>query len=149
MFVNGKAYDQAVAAAEKAGILVLDCTGDRLLEVFHAYCDPSDPENVALVTPGQPGQAMTHACGKKQIHAPNGYRTQAEQYGPGADKHQYMGRGGISWSIPYVAGLLALGWQLKPQLSGAEMVDLLLLSAFGKKGCRIINPQRSSSWSRK
>ncbi len=140
-FINQKAYDQAVAAAEKAGILVLDCGLERLLDIYFCYYDTNDPENVALATPGLPGMTVTHACSAKQIHAPNSCRTQAEQYIPDEDHYQYMGRGGISWSIPYVSGILALGWQLKPQLAGAEMTDLLLLSAFHKNGCHIIDPQ--------
>jgi serine protease AprX len=139
-FINQDAYDEAVAAAEKAGIMVLDCGSDRILHIRNCYYDPGDPENVAHVSIGQPGISSTHACSGKQIHAPDGYRTWAEQYGPGEYHYIYGAQNGISWSIPYVAGILALGWQLKPQLSGAEMVDLLVLSAFHKKGCNIIDP---------
>jgi serine protease AprX len=140
-FINQDAYDEAVMAAENAGILVLDCGLERLLDIYFCYYDINDPENVALATPGLPGMTVPHTCSGNQIHVPNSFRTQAEQYSPDDFHYQYMGRGGISWAIPYVAGILALGWELKPQLTAEEMVDLLLLTAYKKNGCKIINPQ--------
>ena len=34
--------------------------------------------------------------------------------------------------MPYVAGVLALGWQVNPQLSNEEIVQLLLTTACGE-----------------
>jgi serine protease AprX len=53
---------------------------------------------------------------------------------------QYDGVGGLSWSIPYAAGVLALGWQMNPQLSTERMVELLRQSAHASGAARIINP---------
>jgi subtilisin family serine protease len=55
--------------------------------------------------------------------------------------YQYTGRGGLSWSIPYAAGVLALGWQIDPDLTADEAVDLLFESAYRpNKDTAIIDP---------
>ena len=48
----------------------------------------------------------------------------------GECSYQYAGQGGLSWSIPYAAGVLALGWQIDPSLTSVEAVDLLFESAY-------------------
>jgi hypothetical protein len=41
-----------------------------------------------------------------------------------------------------VSGVLALGWQLRPELSGAQMMDLLFRSAFDRPGGGlVVNPK--------
>jgi len=48
----------------------------------------------------------------------------------------------LSRSIPYCAGVLALGWQLRPDLSGPEMRALLFQSAHVREdGAKIIHPK--------
>jgi hypothetical protein len=47
----------------------------------------------------------------------------------------------LSWSIPYVAGVMAMGWQVKPNISGPEMVNLLITTAStNSQGYKIIDP---------
>jgi hypothetical protein len=71
--------------------------------------------------------------GLRRILAPASPRTTAEAPAEGDFGYQYMGRGGLSWSIPYVAGVLAMGWQVRPELGPKEMVDLLFQTAW-KRG---------------
>ena len=47
----------------------------------------------------------------------------------GDSQYTYWGVGGLSWGIPYAAGVLALGWQLRPDLMPEQMLDLLLETA--------------------
>jgi hypothetical protein len=48
----------------------------------------------------------------------------------------------LSWAIPYVAGVLALGWQVNPSLTGEKMLSLLFEPAYiNGDGAKIINPQ--------
>jgi serine protease AprX len=54
--------------------------------------------------------------------------------------YQYTGVGGLSWSIPYAAGVLALGWQVNPRLSPDRAVELLRQTAYDKEGFKVINP---------
>jgi subtilisin family serine protease len=76
-------------------------------------------------------------------------RTTAEEYDPHSPEFQYCGIGGqtfryhgVSWAAPYCAGLLALGWQLRPDLTPTQMRTLLFRSASSlPTGEKVINPQ--------
>jgi len=86
--------------------------------------DPSDAENVAKCTTRFPGPEFSPDDG---VCTPCSGRTTAEQEDdPGQNSYVYWGRGGLSWSIPYAAGVLALGWEVRPDLTPEEMRDLLL-----------------------
>jgi hypothetical protein len=66
----------------------------------------------------------------------------AEEYIQGKYSYQYTGRGGLSWAEPYLVGVLALGWQLRPDISGQEMIRLLQLTSYHKgRGIQIIQPK--------
>ena len=136
--MNGRDWDAAVKEATRAGILVLDCT-ITWGKIGPAYYDLADPEDVHKVTPGFPGLASqpdtTH------LLAPASYRSVAETYQEGLDSWQYTGRGGLSWAIPWTAGVLAMGWQLYPALDANAIMKLLSDSAYVRPdGCRIIDP---------
>jgi len=78
------------------------------------------------------------------LGVPNGsFRTYAEGYTKGDYSYFYSPWGSQMLCAPYVAGLLALGFQLVPQLSGEEMLDLLLYSAYSNyyNGNRFIYPR--------
>lgn len=54
----------------------------------------------------------------------------------------YNGRGGISWSVPYLAGLLALILQVNPNIKREEIAEIINESAVvNKNGLRIVNPK--------
>jgi len=127
-------YLQARDRAEAAGILVLDVT--RFASV--CWYDANDPENVAKCTPGFPGMEPFYT---EDILVPSSPRTTAEEVYEGDFSYQYTGRGGISWSMPYCAGVLAMGWQIHPELTKEQMVDLLFQTAYvNQDGAKIINP---------
>jgi serine protease AprX len=76
-----------------------------------------------------------------RIYIPTSFRTTAEEYSQGKFSYQYTGRGGLSWSIPYLAGALALGWQVRPDLTGSQLLDILYKSAYTTdSNLKIINP---------
>lgn len=136
---NQKMWDEACARAEAAEILVLDCTRHRGW-IGPCWYDASDPENVAKCTPGFPGRISRGASDRLLV--PCSPRTTAEEYRKGQFGYQYCGRGGLSWSIPYCAGVLALGWQIRPDIPPKQMRELLLQSAHRKdNGGRIIDPK--------
>ena len=126
-FKNGGLWDKSVANAQAAGILVLDCTEVHGI-IASCWYDVQDPESVQKCTPGFPG--LPPRGKSKYVCAPASPRTSAEEYEKGDFTYQYTGRGGLSWSIPYAAGVLALGWQIDPDLTADEAVDLLFESAY-------------------
>jgi len=136
---NQQMWDQACARAQAAGILVLDCTSHHGF-IGPCWYDARFPENVAKCTPGFPARAGFRPS-PERVLVPTCPRTTAEEYDKGDFSYQYYGRGGLSWAIPYCAGVLALGWQINPDLRPEQMRELLFKSAYRKKnGAKIINP---------
>lgn len=138
---NLEMWDEAVAEAQEEDILVLDCrAGYDTGIIASGYYDPEAPDDIARFKTGYPQQpAMGGRNG--MIFAPTSFRTTAEQYTSGTASYQYTGQGGLSWGIPYAAGVLALGWQADPSLSNEEIIGLLFDSAYvDADGNKIINP---------
>jgi subtilisin family serine protease len=136
---NQEMWDQACVRAEAAGILVLDCTRHHGF-IEKCWYNTRVPESVAGCTPGHPKEGVYFSPDK--ILAPAWGRTIAEESSKGDFGYIY-GRGGVSWSIPYCAGVLALGWQLRPDIPPEQMRELLFKSAYIKKdGAKIVNPSR-------
>ena len=137
---SSKRWKDACAHAEAKDILVLDCTSNRGF-VHSCWYDLRAPESITRCKHGYPG--MDFPIVPSQILAPASVRTTAEQQPNGDFGYQYWGQGGRSWAIPYVAGVLALGWQVHPELKSEQMQELLFKSAYQKKnGARIINPEK-------
>lgn len=145
-FENGDQWTEAVAAAQAEGILVLDCRDidPNTGFVFAAYYDPENPEDVTACQPGFPNNSdrnFADAMWEDVIFAPTSYRTSARGYLEGDYYYGYDSIGGQSWAVPYVAGVLALGWQVNPSLDAGTMKDLLYQSCYiNSNGNHIINP---------
>ena len=78
---------------------------------------------------------------KKEIVVPSDYRTMASSWNK-EGQYMYNGRGGISWSVPYLAGLFALILQINPNIKREEIAEIINKSAtVNKKGLRIVNPK--------
>jgi hypothetical protein len=134
---NNDMWDEACKRAEVEGILVLDCTSHHGF-LGPCWIDANDPESVAKCRPGFPGRSSMGQGSPNEILTPTCPRTTAE----GTSTYQYCGRGGLSWGIPYAAGVLAMGWQVRPDLPAEKMKALLLTSAHEvANGHRIIDPQ--------
>ena len=136
---NNADWDSAYARAVNAGILVIDCTDNHGITA-PCYYDLNDPDNVRACTPGYHGLAFTNNA--QRICIPTSLRTTAEEYNAGSFSYQYTGRGGLSWAEPYLVGVMALGWQLRPDISGDEMILLVRKSAYvSTSGALIIQPE--------
>ncbi len=137
---NLEEWDKAVAQAQAAGILVLDCrVGYDTGIILQGYYDPSAPDDVTLFKTGFPTSSFGRMDGV--IFAPTSYRTSAEAYSSGHNSYQYTGQGGLSWGIPYITGVLALGWQVDPSLTNEEIIALLFESAYtDADGNKVVNP---------
>ena len=48
----------------------------------------------------------------------------------GEYSYSYDAIGGHSWAIPYGTGILALGWQINPSLTGTRMITLMRETAY-------------------
>ncbi|MCL2044811.1 MAG: S8/S53 family peptidase [Oscillospiraceae bacterium] len=128
-WANGDLYLESVIKAQEAGILVLDSSEELTFIAPNAY-DYLDPEDVSLCVE-RPTYPSIMQSNKDIIYAPSSYRTVAESYREGYYNYRYFGMGGVGFtSIPYVAGVLALGWQVRPELTSDEIVDILFQTAY-------------------
>jgi hypothetical protein len=138
---NQQMWDEAYSRAEAAGILVLDCTQHRGF-IGSCWLNAASPDDINLCKPGYPSKP-TIGFRAGNLLAPTSPRTTAEQYNKDQFSYQYCGEGGLSWAIPYVAGVLAMGWQVNPGLGPEKMKEILFNSAAtGQNGAKIIDPQR-------
>ena len=141
---NREMWDQACGRAEADGIMVLDCTNSHRGFINRGWYHPGDPESVIKFNPGPPPKRDLRVDPTEMsIYVPSSCRTTAQHYDyHGRDSYIYWGRGGLSWSIPYCAGVLAMGWQIHPDMTPAQMKEMLFASAYvHKSGARIINPK--------
>ena len=138
---NQDMWDEAILAAQEAGLLVLDCSNSNAQTGFidAGYYDRDDPESPAKGTAGFPGRSATVL--ERYLYAPASLRTFAEQYTEGEYGYQYWSRGGNSWAVPYVAGVLAMGFQVNPDLGNDAATALLFeTAATGTNGGNIVDP---------
>lgn len=142
-FSNQELWDKAVAKAQAAGILVMDCRdGVDTGFLEHGHYDYNDPDNIEKARNGTFAYGgVTGPTIEGHISVPCDYRTTIEQYYAGDYYFRYAGAGGLSWALPYAAGVLALGWQINSQLTAEEIKQLLIESAYENEyGEHIIYP---------
>lgn len=77
---------------------------------------------------------------QSEIIIPSDYRTMASN--AGQEEYMYNGKGGMSWSVPFLSGLFALALQVNPDLSKNEIADAINKTAsINKRGLKVINPK--------
>jgi subtilisin family serine protease len=133
---NTESYDAAYQRAMEAGILVLDITFEHGITLTcTSNLHDSDKINSCIPNWNPPPTTI-----RDRINIPT-TRTTAEEKEKNYE-YQFTGYGGMSWTTPYLAGVLAMGWQVNPQLTNSEIVDILYDSAYEMKtGEKIIDPQ--------
>ena len=143
-FENQEKWEDAVVRAKAAGILVISCSvGTDTHFTSGGYYDYTDPDNIKKMRNGwwSYGQSKSEPMQEGFISIPVNFRTTVEQYDAGDYFFRYGGQGGESWGVPYAAGVLALGWQINPQLSPEEIKKILIDSAYENQyGEHIIYP---------
>ncbi len=134
---NTSQWDEAVADATSAGLLVLDCT-KTWGKIGACRYDPAAPELVRKCAVGCAGGGRAE---HRLLLAPASCRSQAETYRAGIDGWQYTGRGGRSWAIPWAAGVLCLAWEVRPALEPGAALSLMKRAAHvTADGAAIIDP---------
>ncbi|MFP4366976.1 MAG: hypothetical protein ACLFQA_07775, partial [Bacteroidales bacterium] len=61
-----------------------------------------------------------------KILIPSDFRSMASN--TAGDSYIYTGKGGFSYALPYIAGLLGLGWSVDPDLSADELYSVMFES---------------------
>jgi len=137
---NQNMWIEAVNIALSEGILVIDCREDESTGfISPAFYDLDYPDDITKCKTGFANKIF--AIQKNNIGVPSCRRTVAEEYTEGNPMFAYHGQGGLSWAIPYAAGVLCLGWQINPLLTAAEIKNILFQSCYiDENKSRIINP---------
>lgn len=149
---NNAMWDSACVRAKAEGIMILDCTDDKSRGyIGRCWLDAGNPENVTKCNPwAPPNKDFTFNPDFICVMAPSSPRTTAEDKDDGGFSYQYCGRGGLSWAIPYAAGVYAMGWQLWPEATPEQLKELLFKSAYtNKDGASFINPPRFINYVKK
>lgn len=135
---NTDAWEAAYERAMEAGILVLDCTYEHGTTVPCTY-DLDDPEDVSKCIPNWSGPVNPP---QMRINIPTRRTTAIERDVEPVFSYQYTGIGGLSWTVPYLSGVLAMGWQIDPDLTGPELLDMLYATAHvTEDNQKIIHPK--------
>jgi len=125
-------WQAAVAKATESGILVVTCdpTFLRLGTLKRdPTADPNDPAHYS-------GARYSHSVAA--LGVPVGNRTIASH--EGTSTYTYDVEGGMSWAVPYLAGLAALAFQVDPNIPPARIVELWTATATKTGAGPVVNP---------
>ena len=125
-------WQETLARAQKNGVLVVTCSS--------AFLEYGTLERIPYQNPDEPSSYRRGRYGRRGniLHIPAGNRTIASYLGP--DVYTFDRTGGMSWAAPYLAGLAALAYQVKPEIDPKTIVDLWLKTATQTDVGPIINP---------
>jgi len=156
-WINVDVYLHSFQRAYEEGLLILDCSKEHGIIIGACRYDFDNPDDVSLCRPVSAYRIFISGYhyntvedlfnedyeDTESIRAPAVYRTMAEAYGEGDGEfaYQYYGQTELSWAIPYVTGVLAMGWQINPALTHEEISKILFVTAHtDDRGNKYINP---------
>jgi len=139
-WINVYRYLESFRRATEAGILVLDVTSEHGVVIGASRYNFNYPEDVTLSTAMRPYRifiASNHYDDVSELYindenmlrAPISFRTMAEISDDGEFSYKYDGVGRLSWAVAYVTGVLAMGWQVSPELTPDEIISILFSTA--------------------
>ncbi|MBP7175128.1 MAG: peptidase [Thermoclostridium sp.] len=132
-------WQTALNKAEQEGIAVNYSNELIKWDIAYGGCPPyNDINNPKNFIPEHYVKGMR--IPKNLTFTPSSYRTTAANEGD--DAYRYWPEGGFSWSIAYVSGLSALAYQVNPDITYEEIVDLLCETKLSDKDSfGLINPE--------
>ena len=129
---NPACWRQALEKAEQANLLVITCDPQFLtigtLKRDEAHPEPT-PSDYTAGRYSYPGAALWVPAANRGLAS---FR--------GRTVYTYDRTGGMSWTVPYLAGVAALGWQVAPETHPKEMVQAWLRTATRTAVGPVLNP---------
>lgn len=128
---NFDLWKQAVDKADQNGILVVTCdpTFLKLGMLKRKENKPADLPSSYEIIFNRPNADLLVLTGNRTI---------ASYKGP--DVYHYERQGGLSWTVPYLAGLAALAYQVNPEIEPEKIVELWTKTAVRTKAGPVVNP---------
>ncbi len=109
-------FEAAKQALEKDGVAVFTTNDVHTLSRNHSLDDPENTANYCRPAYWFGKRDVKFlAADIQEVVVPTDFRVIASETGTGSYVH--YANGGLSWAVPYVAGLYALGVQVYPQLT--------------------------------
>jgi hypothetical protein len=130
---NFNLWQQAVDKANQNGIIVVTCdpTFLKLSRLRRKENKPADLPSSYEAIFDRPDADLSVLTANRTI---------ASYKGP--DVYHYERQGGLSWAVPYLAGLAALAYQVNPDIKPEAIVQLWKETAFKTRSGPIVNPVR-------
>ncbi len=136
---------QSIEKAKSGGIIFIDA---RTLghSNFSGGGSLDDKENIDRYHAWLYFTKQEISATKDSAIVPTDYRTVASSWNKinknDPTEYYFNGRGGVSWAVPYLAGICALMLQVNKDLKMEEMFKIIHDTAtVNKKGLKIINPR--------
>ncbi len=128
---NFDLWQKAVSKANQNGILVVTCdpTFLNLSRLRRKENKPADLPSSYEAIFKRPDVDLLVLTGNRTI---------ASYKGP--DVYHYERQGGLSWTVPYLAGLAALAYQVDPEIKPDEIVSLWKRTAVKTDAGPVVNP---------
>ena len=128
---NFDLWKQAVDKANQNGILVVTCdpTFLNLGRLKRKENEPVDLPSSYEIIFNRPDVDLLVLTGNRTVAS---YK--------GTDVYHYERQGGLSWTVPYLAGLAALAYQVDPEIKPDEIVKLWIETAVKTDAGPVVNP---------
>ena len=118
--------------AHDAGILVITCARSFLDYGTLNLIEGEDPDKPESYIPGG------YSGSSDVLRVPVGNGTTASH--ESINVYTYYRQGGMSWAAPYIAGLAALAFQVKPDVQPDTILEQLVKTATHTKAGPVVNP---------
>jgi hypothetical protein len=128
-------WKRVLKKAAKSGLVVVHCSLD--IAGLERPLD-GDPDRADQYVISHSFAAQAAKLPPGLLYIPMDGRTVADDAGP--SDYTFWAAGGLSWTAPYVAGVIALGFQVDPDLEAAEVFPLLKATGTPFNRGVIINP---------
>jgi hypothetical protein len=125
-------WDKAVRRAADEGILVVTCD-QAYYRIATLKRKPGLEADLPTNYLNQSGWGA-----KDMLGVPAGNRTTASR--TGVDDYMFWRQGGMSWTVPYLAGMAAMAFQLDPALKPQAIPDLWMKTATKTSSGLVVNP---------
>lgn len=130
----------AIQEAEDAGLLVLTTSTWRYYKDFGIMGMSrdywADPDDIHSYGPAEWLESPTEMA--DHYFVPMGSRTYASF--TGEDQYEINHEGGLSWAVPWLAGLYALCCQVKPEITPQEFIDTVKATSTTVDFGHVVNP---------
>jgi serine protease AprX len=129
---NYELWKETLKKAEQNGIMVVTCSGQWLRYGTLKLIPGKDPDNPLSYERGK------YSTSNDVLLVPSSNKATASHHGP--EIYTYDTEGGMSQAAPYLAGLAALAYQVKPDIDPKTIVDLWLKTAVRTDAGPVVNP---------